>query len=129
MMKASTVLEGLLAVKEAALADVKPKWFVAKSGICNNLDEYEIKKESLPEAYSSDYLVDFFSDWSEWSGCKTFPVPSMSEEHTSESVYLSHMTKQMWTGEYGAARLRLLDYLIQCVEALGDNEISFGEQQ
>lgn len=127
-MKASTVLEGLLAVKEAVLADVKPKWFVARSGICNNLDEYEIKKEGSPEAYSSDCLADFFSGWPEWSGCKIFPVPSMSYEHTSESVYLSHMAKQMWTGEYGAARLRLLDYLIRRVEELGDSEIGFGEK-
>lgn len=126
-MKASTVLESLLGVKEAALVEEKPTWFNSKQGICGNVDGYEIIMLGVSEYYSSNCLEYFYPQWSEWSGCETFPVPSTIKAYTAEDMYMEHRGN-MWTGEYSAARLRLLDYLIQRVEALGDSEISFGEE-
>ena len=130
-MKASTVLKGLLKVKEMALSDEKSNWFNIRHGICANIDNYEsiYKKVDRKSTryYMSSYLTVFYKQWPEWSGCTTFPVPSTDSEYTEEEMYME-FRGSMWIREYGAARLRLLDYLIQRVEALGDSEISFGEE-
>ena len=130
-MKASTVLEGLLAVKEAVSSNTKPFWFKDCHGVCSNLDGYQLLLAEQVESYhdySSLHLQSFYPQWPEWSGCDTFPVPSTLKDYTAEEMYMEHRGN-MWVKEYGAARLRLLDYLIQRVEALGDSEIIFGEQQ
>ena len=126
-MKASTVLESLLAVKEAALADEKLTWFSSKQGICGNVDGYEIIVLGVSEDYSSNCLEYFYPQWSEWSGCKTFPVPSTIKAYTAEDMYMEHRGN-MWVKEYGAARLRLLDYLIEQMENLGDAEVNWEEE-
>ncbi len=109
-MKAEEVLGGLLKVKEAALAKDKPYWWADSCGICRNLGK-------LVGVYkASNFVKTYAQGWSEYSGSPLLPVDG------------SYCLGNCWTGEYGAARLRLLDYLIQCVEALGDSEISFGEK-
>lgn len=109
-MKAEEVLGGLLKVRGAALAKDKPYWWVDACGICRNLGK-------LIGAYKASNFVKAYSQgWSEYSGSPLLPVDG------------SYCLGNCWTGEYGAARLRLLDYLIQCVEVLGDSEIIFGEQ-
>lgn len=109
-MKAEEVLGGLLKVREAALTKDKPCWFVLSCGICRNLGK-------LIGVYKASNFVKSYSQcWSEYSGSPLLPVDG------------SYCLGNCWTGEYGAARLRLLDYLIQRVEALGDSEISFGEE-
>lgn len=127
-MKASIVLEGLLAVKEAALAsntDATPIWFDSRHGICGNLDSYQINcQERVRDytGYSSVQIQNFYKLWPEYSGCDTFPVPSVDEDYTEEEMYMEHRGS-MWIKEYGAARLRLLDYLIEQMEKFGDEEV------
>lgn len=125
-IKATKLLEGLLAVKEAASLYTPPTWFRARVGICSNLDKWEGMYQCKIDYNASFYLDLFFEGWGEWSGCNVFPVPSCEEGLSAETMYMS--CRNAWTGEYGAARLRLLDYLIQRVEALGDSEIGFGEE-
>lgn len=116
-MKASTMLEGLLAVKEAVLSELpKPEWFSSNFGICRNLEGalQIINQEASDHAYR--FVSEFSICWSEHSGSRSFPVSEVIGVYSPK-----------WTGEHGAARLRLLDYLIQRVEALGNGEINLGD--
>lgn len=130
-MKASTILKGLLKVKDMVLSERKSNWFNIRHGICANIDNYEriykrVDRESI-RYYMSSYLIVFYKQWPEWSGCTTFPVPSTDSEYTEEEMYME-FRGSMWTGEYGAARLRLLDFLIKTVDAMGDTEINLGDE-
>lgn len=109
-MKAEEVLFGLLKVKEAALAKDKPYWWVDACGICRNLGKL------IGKYYAYKFVKEYALGWDEHSGSLDLPVDG------------DYCSGNCWVGEYGAARLRLLDYLIQRVEALGDSEISFGEE-
>lgn len=82
-------------------------------GICGHLEElgrwtdYEWQNKL-------DILESLFVKWPEYSGSLTYPVPD-----TTLFPFTAYLeARPMWTGEYGAARLRLLDYLI---EATKDN--------
>lgn len=55
-----------------------------------------------------------FMQWPEFSGDIEFPVPSKQEGMDAEDAYMKTENKDMWNPAhpYGAARLRLLDFLI-----------------
>ena len=109
-MKAEEVLGGLLKVKEAALAKDKPYWWVDACGICRNLGK-------LIGVYKASNFVKAYSQgWSEYSGSPLLPVDG------------SYCLGNCWTGEYGEARLRLLDYLIEQMEKRGDAEVNWEEK-
>lgn len=108
-MKAEEVLVGLLKVREAALAKDKPYWWVFSCGICKNLSKH------IGKYYAYKFVKEYALGWDEHSGSLDLPVDG------------DYCSGNCWVGEYGKARLRLLDYLIERVEALGDGEISFGE--
>lgn len=56
-----------------------------------------------------------FRLWPEYSGDPTYPVPSPDgdedDEYDAECAY--HDQLNLWTGAYGEARMRLLDFIIQ----------------
>lgn len=58
------------------------------------------------EIYSE--ISELAKDWYEFSGDPAFPVPCKTSSAIQAYYALPH-----WEGEYGAARLRLLDYLIE----------------
>lgn len=64
---------------------------------------------------SFSYIVNLFKEWPEYSGCSHFPV-----KHDSMSVkdafFISQGYGTLWTGTYGAARKRLLDFMITRVQ-------------
>lgn len=78
-------------------------------GICANL-------EQLTGSYAKSYawVPEQTHDWPEFSGDLMYPVPSPTPGVSPEKAYHEAATeKTVWTGPYGEARLRLLDYLIE----------------
>lgn len=64
-----------------------------------------------------ELLMDLMEQWPEFSGARMYPVPHPSESPDMAFGFVS--TKDMWSpgSAYGAARLRLLDWLIAKLEA------------
>ena len=65
-------------------------------------------------------MMDFFREWPESTGSVCFPVPakrlaSVADSKQAKWGYITASAEQMWSPDhpYGAARLRLLDYLIE----------------
>lgn len=74
-------------------------------GICRHLDRWPYEKD-LPRG--------IFQNWLEYSGHPAYPVPSPESEVSPEDAYWKAFEKDaMWVGEYGAARIRLLNWLIE----------------
>ena len=74
------------------------------AGICGNV-EYQIK--DFFDA--TEYLKTAFEQWSEYSGDCYFPVPSFSAL-SPDDEYIDKW--DLWVGEYGESRKRLLDFLL-----------------
>jgi hypothetical protein len=75
-------------------------------GICHHISAYVDSETALYEA---------FSRWPEYSGMTAYPVPGPWPD--DNPVHLYRFTPDGWVGEYGAARLRLVDFLIAECEA------------
>ena len=108
--------EKLLLVREAAQAfnrgeDV-PYWFCPFSGIC-----YAITELAFPcEESAIHVMTTFWKDWPKLGECKAHPVPSWSDDYSATGAYYCKEGKDnMWNPNhpYGAARLELLDFLIE----------------
>ena len=84
-------------------------------GICNAV----VRGEPSPEIRSGrqELLSDLMEQWPEFSGARTYPVPHPNEK--PDRAFDLAPTGDMWSPEsaYGAARLRLLDWLIAKLEA------------
>lgn len=66
------------------------------NGICSNVP------------CNPDPLMMLFQKWPEFSGYISFPVP-----HPEMDSHDAYMNKpNLWIGEYGEARMRLLDFCI-----------------
>lgn len=107
VMKATEMLAHLLKLKELTAHGNIP---AEMNGICSNLT-------IVSQVCSYGFVEKYSVGWSEHSGDREYPVQKP----------LGDQYKGKWIGEYGAARLRLLDYLIEQMENLGDGEISLGE--
>ena len=60
-------------------------------------------------------LLMLFHKWPEFSGCISFPVPHPA--HPDIDPHDAYMeTENLWIGEYGEARMRLLDFCIEELE-------------
>lgn len=73
-------------------------------GICSN-------------ANTSHWVTDIFEEWPEYSGHPKFPVSS-PEFSDPRQAYFNTPDEDFWSPDhpYGAARLRLLDFLIDTLE-------------
>lgn len=107
VMKATEMLANLLKLKELVAHDNMP---AETNGICGNLT-------IVSQVYSYGFVEKYSVGWPEHSGDREYPVPSVNGYQ-----YLK------WRGEYGEARLRLLDYLVQQMESLGDEEVNWEEK-
>lgn len=93
----------------------KPERFDPDLGICNAVGlgapSLEIRSGHL------ELLMDLMEQWPEFSGARMYPVPHPSESPDKAFDLVS--AEDMWSpeGYYGAARLRLLDWLIAHLEA------------
>lgn len=83
------------------------------SGICPNFNNKQRKVGA--EIKHLTNFVDF-TDWEEFSGSSSFPVPSYNVSYSECLVY--HETYNLWSkrSKYGKARWRLLYWCIQQVE-------------
>lgn len=104
--KASKMLAHLLKLKELVGSGNIP---ANMNGICSNLTIV-----SLVQSYG--FVEKYSVGWPEHSGDREYPVPSINGYQCLK-----------WRGEYGEARLRLLDYLIEQMENLGDVEVNWEE--
>lgn len=84
-------------------------------GICNAVTISEPSTEIRSGCL--DLLSDLMAEWPEFSGDPSYPVPHPDESPKRAFDHAS--TGDMWNpgSAYGAARLRLLDWLISKLEA------------
>ena len=75
-------------------------------GIFSNLPEYTRRT-------SQERLHTLFVQWPEFSGNPNYPVRAPSGEHPQDYYWDSKDFEGIWKGDYGAARIRLLDFLIE----------------
>ena len=78
------------------------------TGICFNVGEVFLAESDDEFFMLQRKVCELAQGWPEYSGNWHYPVPC--EGKTAEAAYLG---LPLWEGEYGAARLRLLDYLIE----------------
>lgn len=64
-----------------------------------------------------DVLEELFPRWPEYSGVKHYPVPA-PDGRSPQLEFFDCVVDQLWVGEYGAARLRLLDWLISELQSV-----------
>lgn len=107
-MKATEMLAHLLTLKDLVACGNIP---AETNGICSNLT-------IVSQVYSYGFVEKYSIGWPEHSGDIEYPVPRI----------VSGQYKGNWIGEYGEARLRLLDYLIEQMENLGDAEVNWEEE-
>lgn len=110
-MKATEMLAHLLALKDLVAHGNIP---AEMNGICSNLT-------IVSQVGSYGFVEKYSVGWAEHSGDREYPVPSIPVPSVNGYKCLK------WRGEYGEARLRLLDYLIEQMESLGDEEVNWGE--
>ena len=94
--------EELVALK----ADIAKNLHRKHYGICANLSAYVGRT-------SQERLRTLFVQWPEFSGNHNYPVRAPSGEPPGDYYWDSKDTEGIWKGDYGAARIRLLDFLIE----------------
>lgn len=113
-----TILKNLREVRCAVreyLSTGKIYRFDPELGICTAVSRGAPSPEVRLECLK--LLTDLMEEWPEFSGYRAYPVPHPSE--SSDQAFYLASTEDMWSPEsaYGAARLRLLDWLIVRLEA------------
>jgi len=106
-MKATEMLAHLLALKDLVAHGNIP---AEMNGICSNLT-------IVSQVYSYGFVEKYSIGWPEHSGDREYPVPRPIDTYFG-----------LWRYEYGESRLRLLDYLIEQMENLGDVEVNWEEK-
>lgn len=95
----------------AALMDIKVKGPV-DTGICGNV------YLKVPGMYDDDDVMkclhNLFLEWPEYSGNMGYPVASPLP---AASCVTAFGYLELWTGEYGSARIRLLNFCIRKLES------------
>lgn len=92
----------LVALKQ--YVDTNDKKLIRCVGICHNINHRDAHKEPLKP---------LMARWPEGTGCPHFPVPYKSADYDYDDVQAYTYIEDLWVGEYGAARIRLLDFLIE----------------
>ena len=108
------LLEALLSIRETPVEDR------GNNGICGLVSTYVynkyIKEYGEERADEVDHiddevqeaLIDLFEEWPEYSGYSGFPIAGLNGSPTHTYFRLNK-----WSGSYGEARIRLLNWLIQ----------------
>lgn len=84
-------------------------------GICSHVYDGIWRAHGRIKAEAAgDALEVAFQTWPEFSGYLGFPVPSTTPGMSARSAYMIAEDTDMWNADhpYGAARLRLLQHLI-----------------
>lgn len=90
-------------------------WQWPGTGICGIVDKRLVFRGHGTTSCKAllDYL---FEQWPEFSGRRNYPVCTVymatgKEPHTQYCA--AYVDRSMWEGEYGASRMRLLQFLIE----------------
>lgn len=78
------------------------------AGICNNVTSALLAEDDEIFFKLQEQVCELAKGWPEYSGDPVFPVPCKGL-----SPKVAYLSLPRWEGEYGAARMRLLDYLIE----------------
>lgn len=78
------------------------------TGICSNITSALLAEDDEIFFKLQEQVCELAKGWPEYSGDPIFPVPC---EGLSPKV--AYRSLPRWEGEYGAARMRLLDFLIE----------------
>lgn len=89
-----------------------------RDGICDNVRSIMMSDPTTwRERHDLRGLMDnLFKTWPEFSGNHSYPVCTVYQAYGGEpreQYITASNTFTMWEGEYGAARMRLLDFLIE----------------
>lgn len=87
--------------------------------ICSSVELVMYEMDEFDPARHWDVIFDLFSRWPEFSGNLRFPVPHPTE--SPQDGFFS-TSWNMWLGEYGEARFRLLRFMIETLEATCPNK-------
>ena len=96
------------------------QYFEDDLGICNNMVRYLSLHD---ENACMDLLNTLFKQWPEFSGSVTYPVPHPTKD-PGVAFTKAESQRKLWSSyqPYGAARIRLLDWLIAQLEAETETE-------
>ena len=107
----TTMLQNAIAVKEAwSVNDLPIVGCNGNSGLC---DHIKIGVECDHRSVVQDKLRQCFRMWPEYSGNPAYPVPHPDDEDIDAECTYDQL--DLWTGPYGEARMRLLDFIIQTI--------------
>ena len=79
-------------------------------GICGAIREVENLWDFICNSVVRCEIQKHFITWSEYSNDPLYPVPSTVPHKSPQRMYLD--ANNLWEGEYGAARMRLLEHCI-----------------
>lgn len=104
-----SLLDTLLAIREQA---TKGNTQIRKYGICYTIHLVSRSRVIEPEV---EQFKELYTKWPEYTGKRNYPVPSCDPLGRLSPVSAFTLAYDMYEGEYGAARMRLLNW---CIEEL-----------
>lgn len=85
-------------------------------GICASIaDALGLSRGSRVTFIRHD-LMPRFVDWPEFSGDPEYPVPHPQHPGNVGYAQSAYLILPLWCGEYGSARIRLLNFMIRTLE-------------
>lgn len=89
----------------------------SSQAICSSVDQILYEMDEPYCVDHEDIIFVLFLHWPEYSGERKFPVPHPTKS-PEEGFYT---TQDMWSGEYGQARFRLLEFMISELSHTAEN--------
>ena len=91
---------------------------VKYDSICFMLQDLHSKQSNTDyRSGLENYVEELVAEWPEYSGYASYPIrpaPGITAcGDAREGFWAARRTGALWVGEYGAARQRLLDFLIE----------------
>jgi hypothetical protein len=100
------------AILLAALLQIQQEPLVPGEGICFNVEMATFSVPGADDLAMINLMADIWNTWPEFSGYTDYPVPYVEDGESFDSELAFHNTDDLWADEYGAARKRLLSFLI-----------------
>ena len=121
------VQENLLAILRRVKDVVTADGYAVHSGLCEHIEDEAYNNLRYPSEYAVadmgiEHAQAMMQLWPEYSGDPSFPVPDTSDpwpsRNAASKLYLNTFGRAFWNPEhhYGAARLRLLAWMIDHLE-------------
>lgn len=92
-----------------------PSSLMVENGICDNVQDVIVCAMSCADVTSM--LDAIFPTWEEYSGNVLWPVPAFTYDNPGDEY---NCIEDLWVGEYGDARMRLLNHCIEYCKTVGN---------